>query len=542
MKSPSQVDLANVLLESRVYPHPAAEIKRLETHMSWIFLTGTYAYKIKKPIHFEFADFSTLSLREHYCREELRLNRLFAPELYLGVVPIIQSADGIIRIETEIPQRANHIENPARVKGEIVEWAVRMVQFDTNLQADILVERGLASTSQFRTFGRLLAAQHRNLVQPKVSPDLETAVIKNFLTLESLDCCNGWSSRLNALRIKTEQELKVNSSLIQSRSNGGFIRDCHGDLHLSNMVAINGELRAFDCLEFNDQLRAIDVWNDIAFLLMDCALRGRSDLAYACVDGYLESGGDYAGIQLLPLYARYRSMVRAKVAALSLDQQSAHCASKKTSSDSGNAAQRKLEDHISWTEQQYKRGPGRLIITCGLSGSGKSYWAKQLVPELNALRLRTDVYRKQRACLLPNEKSASTLGGGLYTAKRSEEIYTALADFCESLLRVGETVIVDAACLLADQRKVLLAAGHKADAETLVLHLRASEAELRRRIVARGIAAKDVSEADESVLDWQLANQQLPTAGAFVLSVDTEHLQLFELTKAIETKFMRRLW
>jgi len=526
-------ELAEALLNPAAYPHPVSQLQRLETHMSWLFLTGDYVYKVKKPIHFDFVDFSTLERRGHFCHEELRLNTSFAPELYLGVVPVIRTVDGTFRVDPEPALPPDNREDALREEGDVVEWAVKMRQFDISQQADVLVEENRASTAQFNVFGSVLAGQHACLVRSDSPPDLEDAIIGNFETIESLDCCEPWTKRLTALRIATEQELKNQAELLVSRISEGFIRDCHGDLHLSNMVSIDGAMMAFDCLEFAPQLRAIDVWNDIAFLLMDCDLRGRADLAYACIDGYLDAGADYAGTQLLPLYARYRSMVRAKVAALALEQQSSAAAPEARPTDIQLAARQKLEAHISWTERSLQRGPGTLIVTCGLSGSGKSYWAKQLVPALNALRLRTDVYRKQRAGLAPSEHSNSTVAGDLYSAENSEVLYDELATLCEALLTAGETVIVDAACLLKSQRETLLAAGQGLGAGAIVLHLQASEAELRRRIRARNRAANDASEADESVLEWQLAHHELPTAGSQVLTVDTETTQLSELIQAI---------
>lgn len=173
---------------------------------------------------------------------------------------------------------------------------------------------------------------------------------------------------------------------------------------------------------------------------MDCCLRGRPDLAYACIDGYLDAGGDYTGTQLLPFYARYRSMVRAKVAALAVEQEI-------------TGAERKLDAHLAWVERQCQRGPETLLVTCGLSGSGKSYWARQLVPELNAIRLRSDIYRKQRAGLAPGAQSDSAVGAGLYASDNSDATYSELAELCERLLAEGESVIVDAACLQEHQRQ-----------------------------------------------------------------------------------------
>jgi aminoglycoside phosphotransferase family enzyme len=328
------------MLDADTYPHEVDALELIETHLSWVFLTGAYVYKVKKPVNFDFVDFSTLALRRHFCEEEVRCNRGFAPDL-LSVV-------------------------------------------------------------EMRAFGRRLASQHAGLPVLDMPYDPGEAMVENFATLKALPCTQPWRDQIAALEHQTEMQLAVNSGFLHRRRQEDHVRECHGDLHLSNLARLQDGITAFDCLEFDVDLRNIDVWCDAAFLFMDCAVRGCAELGYAFVDGYLDESGDYDGVALLPMFAAYRSVVRAKIAALRFEQ----------SADA--ASRQKLATHLTWPLDQYARPTGNLYITCGLSGSGKSFWADQLVPEIQSLRLRSDVMRKSQHGLAPLDLSDSAVGGGLY--------------------------------------------------------------------------------------------------------------------------------
>ena len=528
-KSAARDDLAGLLpdalLYPATYPHPVGSIKLVETHMSWVALTGDFAYKIKKPVQFDFVDFSTIERRHWFCKEELRLNRSFAPELYLGVVPLVLDESGDLRIAPG-----------TKVEGKIVEYAVKMRQFEADEQADYLVETGKIQASDLFDFGTRLAEQHQQLPIAREAKDIAGAIQGNFGTLDALDCMHSYRPRLSALASSAADELGASARLRAARQEAGFVRECHGDLHLSNMVAVGQTIQAFDCLEFDRELREIDAWNDVGFLVMDCAVRGRADLAYAFVDGYLDRTADYDGALLLPLFARYRSMVRAKVAALGYEQlinSSKPC-------EKAPATLARFEAHLSWVETQYKRPTGQLIVTCGLSGSGKSYWAKRLAPEFQAIRLRSDLLRKFTHGLDRLTDSGSAPGGGLYSADKNTALYSELGRLATGLLAAGENVIVDAACLQVQQREVLTDCARDAGANYVVLYLQASEPELRRRIDSRHMAGNDPSEADSSVLEWQLSRFKPPEHEAHLLPIDTESCTLEELTGKLRSSLAKR--
>ncbi len=495
-----------LLMRPEAYMHPVSSIELVETHLSWVLLTGHDAYKIKKPVHLDFVDFSTLDKRKHFCEEELRCNRAFAPELYLGVVPIVEAEDGQIRMGGE---------------GQTIEWAVHMLQFPQDDQANRLLEGNRLTCDEMRGFGSALAEQHGRL--PCARNVDQTGPLKsNFDTLNSLQNTKEYRPILSRLEAKTLKDVEITEALMTERSERGYVRECHGDLHLSNLVRTPKGIRAFDCLEFDAKLRNIDVWCDVGFLYMDCAVRERDDLGYSFVDGYLDHTGDYEGLTLLPLFARYRSMVRAKVAALRLEQ---------SPQDTGSAA--KMETHIEWTDRHSNRSAGRLIMMCGLSGSGKSHWAARLVPELQALRLRSDVLRKRPEELALRTSAGSGIAEGSYSSAQSELVYGKLARITARLLISGENVIVDAANLGLSQRQGFYSAAKTAGATCILLQLTAPVATLRDRIKRRKREGSDLSEADIAVLEWQRAHLELPTAAEPVLAVDTRNLTIQELLTLI---------
>jgi len=498
--------LPDALLDEAAYPHRCSALTMIETHMSWVFLTGAYAYKVKKQVRFPFADFSTGKLRRFFCFEELRLNQRFAPATYVAALPVVAGGSSGLRIGH--PDEAD----------QAVEWAVQMRQFDPADQADHLLEADQLSTRELYDFGHMLARQHAEIPPHLGSYDPAAPMLTNFETLAGTRSAQSYAGQLAALREHLDTRLQAQGTALMARREDGFVRECHGDLHLANLVRLQNGLCAFDCLEFDANLRNIDVMCDTGFLFMDFLVRGRSDLGYAFIDGYLNFAGDYAGTALLPLFTEYRAMVRTKVAALRLDQ-----------APDDTATAEKLHQHIDWTTAYRKRSAGRLIVMHGVSGTGKSYWAGQLVSALGAFRLRSDVLRKVSYGLSVTADGTAEAGESLYSSATSAQVYEYLASYAEQLLQAGETVIVDAACLQRNQRQVLYNAAVRADAPYTLVSLTGPRAILAERIEQRAISGGDPSDADLNVLDWQLSNQQLPQPDEPVCAVDTTALELEEL-------------
>lgn len=445
------------LLRAEAYPHPCATIELVETHISWVLLTGSVAYKIRKPVDFGFVDFSTLEHRRRDCEEELRCNRPFAPELYLEVVPIYRDGRGAHTLIGD---------------GDPVEHAVKMVQFDREQQLDRLLERDALEPAELAAFGRTLAGIQRDL--PPVTPRPVWPPVQ-----ECLEVLGGRvSPQVREALLARHDALAEDFA---RRAAGDRFRECHGDLHLSNLLRTERGVRAFDCLEFNPDLRAIDVISDVAFLWMDCSVRERDDLAYAFVDGWLEATGDLDALALLGFYGNYRSLVRAKVAALR------------------GGADPVLRRHVDWTERRLRRPRGRLVLMCGLSGSGKSWVAERLVPRLGALRLRSDALR-----LRPD-----------YSEDGRAATYRRLERSARRLLAEGESVIVDATFLDCAQRDRFAALG-----PARIVYCTAPTATLERRLRRRD--PDDPSDATVAVLHEQLARFEPPAADEPVSTIDSE--------------------
>lgn len=500
-----RMTLPDALLTPSAYPHDVTSVTLVETHMSWVFLTGTYAYKVKKPVTFDFVDFSELADRERFCRRELELNRAFAPELYVDVVPLIESADEALAVGGS---------------GRAVDWAVQMRQFPSAAICDVMLEAGELTPAALRGFGIKLAEQHAQLPIVDGEP-IAIAALDNFATLESVSLPDSFDPAIDELRAFTERELTDHETLLLRRAADNKVRHCHGDLHLANLVMLDHGIVAFDCLEFSDALSAIDLWADVAFLYMDLCTRGHARLAYAFVDGYLDASGDYEGALLLRLFATYRALVRAKVRALRFEQAR------------DESVLDEIASYVDWAAAHVRRPTGSIIVTRGLTGSGKSFWSRQLVDAMGLVRIRSDVLRKRAAGLGRDAQSNSPVGGGLYSEDKSAATYRRMAELAVALAGAGEKVIVDAACLKRRDREILGAAAAAAGIPMRLLVLTAPVEVLKDRIRGRALEGGDPSEADERVLDWQLENEEPVSADESAVVFDTATGCLAELIERV---------
>ncbi|MCP5180515.1 MAG: AAA family ATPase [Pseudomonadales bacterium] len=487
------------LLRPQAYPHACRDVRLVETHISWLLLTGDYVYKLRRPVNFGFVDFSTAERRQRDCYEEVRLNRHFTPELYVGVVPVVRDAAGSIRVDVSgSPQGGGDLE--------VVEWAVRMHQFDPVHLVDTLLAGGRLNEAHFRRFGSELATQHEALPRREASArDAAQAMLApaldNFRVLGER-CSPALAPRLHRLREATQAAHAAIARLARERLAAGFVRECHGDLHVGNLVLLDGRIRAFDCLEFNPGLRWIDTLSDVAFLVMDLVARGQQALAYTFLDGYMDACGDYDGLRMLNFLAAYRAMVRAKVAALG--------------GNGGEPEQAgELARYLDEADRWLQGGRGELLICCGLSGSGKSFVAGQLVARLPALRLRSDVLRKTMAGLSPDAR-----GAAIYGSNMTANVYDRLSALADALVAQGHCVILDATFLRADPRLQARAMAQARGVPLHVLYCTAPLPVLRDRIRARQTGNTDPSDADLAVLDAQIQSFEAPDE-ADTVRVDT---------------------
>jgi hypothetical protein len=475
------------LLAPEAYPHAVVTpIRVAETHISWVLLTGAYAYKIKTPLQLSFLDYSTPELRRRCCEEEVRLNSRYAPDLYLGVATI------------------NGTPESPRIDGagEVLEHAVRMRQFDPRDELDALVAARAVDASELATLGEHVARFHAaaTAVDPASTfgsaETVRRVISDNFAELQRLPEAGRWTDALTILRRWVDETHALLGSRIEQRRETGRVRECHGDLHCGNVVRWQGSLTPFDGIEFDPALRFIDVTNDVAFLTMDLAMHGRADLRRAFLQAWTETLGDFGGLPLLAYFETYRALVRAKVAALRALQE--RDGSPERSRDCDAAGR-----YLDWAAERTRRTSGGLVLTCGLSGSGKTWIARELASKLHALHVRSDVERKRLAGLGALEDSRSPPDGGIYTREFTVRTYQRLEECAADALAGGESVIIDAAFLKRDERRRMLALARARSVPAAILHCVAPREVLRSRLERRALSGADASEAGVSILDQQ---------------------------------------
>ena len=489
-----QPELIRRLSDPACYDHAAGPVRVIETHISHVLLTGEFAYKIKKPLNLGFLDFSSLDKRLDACREEVRLNRRLAPAIYLDVVPIT-GTPGAPRINGS---------------GEAFEYAVKMRQFPPDATLDRLDAQGGMRAQQVEAIATTVARFHlRDCMRagedsPWGSPEkVWQPVAQNFLQIAPRLEDPADRRQLDALQRWSEAEHARLTPLLAARKRDGFVRECHGDLHLGNLAWVDDRLLVFDCLEFNPGLRWIDIVSELAFAWMDLQQRGHPDWAWLFLNVWLEQTGDYAGLALLRYYGVYRALVRVKVAAIRSGQTTG------AGHDAALAETRTLLDLATTLTRPL---PVRLDITHGLSGSGKTTVTHTLMQAPGAIRLRSDVERKRLAGLDALAKSGSGVGQNLYAADATRRTYEHLARLAGDLLDTGWPVIVDATFTARWQRDLLRELAQSRGVAFHILDFRVPVATMRERIVQRARAGSDASEADLAVLQHQLDTEDVLAA------------------------------
>lgn len=491
------------------FAHNTQGIECIETHISWVLLAGEHAYKFKKPLSLDFLDYSTLALRRAACEEELRINQRTAPGVYLGVVAVI----GTLSSPRIVPLADLRDDVP------VLEWAVHMRRFAQDSLLSHLVDHAGLRREHIDQLADHLAAFHSTAA---VAGDdnawggpaaMREAVARNFDLEPGVIGDAALAATLQSLKRWSAQQGEQLATLMAQRRQQGWVRECHGDLHLGNLVLIDGQPQLFDAIEFNPGFRWIDVLADLAFVLMDLQAHGRADLAWRLLNAYLERTGDYSALALLPYYQCYRAMVRAKVAALRLTQGPGH----------DEVTQGEMENYLQLAGRFMRPGAPVLWLVSGVSGSGKSSQTQTLIEQLGIVRIRADVERKRLYGLPLLAKSADLVAGGIYTAQASERTYQRLATLARDVLSAGLPVLVDATFLKAAQRGTMMALAQSLGVPCRILALDAPLGVLRQRVLQRAEAGGDPSEADIVVLEMQL-RQREPLAAeelAHAIHVDT---------------------
>jgi len=480
--------LVRGLMNPSAYPHPVGDVERIDTHISTVLLAGDFAYKIKQPVDLGFLDFSTLEKRHRCCLEELRLNRRTAPDLYLDVVPIVSTPEG--------PRVGD-------LGGEPVEYAVRMRRFDPGCALDHMAARGELSSGLIDRLASVVARLHAEAaVAP---PGFGTSAAARRLTDAGIEATREWTqspsdrARLDALAARSTAEWQARAAQMDARAAAGFVRECHGDLHLANIVLLDDAPVPFDAIEFSDELRFIDVMCDVAFTFMDLMDHGVPHLAWRFVSRYLEHTGDYEGLSVLRYYAVYRALVRAEVALIRLRQPQLR-------------RQVRLREHTSFehylalAERLGRPGTRALVVMTGLSGSGKSTVALELAQRLGGIRVRSDVERKRLFGFAPHDRTEH----GVYTAEATVRTYERMAQVARAAVLAGIPAVVDGAFLKRIERDRFRALARELDARFRLASCEAPPDVLRARVSARLRTGRDASEADVDVLERQMGWQERP--------------------------------
>ncbi len=487
-----QSRVAAFLSEPQSYGPGVSDVERIDTHAAMVFLAGDRAYKLKRAVKFPYMDFSTLALRRAALEKEIAVNRRTAPDLYLKVVPVVGRADGSLALDGQ---------------GTPEEWALVMKRFAQQDMFDRLADAGALSRELMRTATDAIAAFH------DAAPAVEDTLGLRWVVEENIEELKERADLFPAADVARFEAMAADAveraqPVLSARAAGGCVRHCHGDLHLRNLVLFRGEPILFDAIEFNDQIAFIDVWYDLAFLLMDLDMRGLADLANLCMNRYLQRRGEWDGLAALPLFLSTRAAVRAKV-----------CASAESSQQDRSQRDAMRRDSVACFEaatRYLEPVAAGLIAVGGLSGTGKSTLARALAPGYGrppgAVHLRTDILRKQ----ICGVEELEALPQEAYAPEVNEKVYGAMLAHAETTLAAGQSVIADAVCLRSEERTALRSLADRLDVPFQGLWLDAPEATLAERVSKR---SGDASDADVDVVRFQSG---LPTGKIDWLRLDAK--------------------
>jgi len=488
LTTPAFEELLEALARPDAYPHDVGEIQVLQTHISAVFLVGEFAYKIKKPLNLGFLDFTTLERRRAACEDEVRLNRRLAPKVYLGVVPVTREGSSL------------RLNGP----GEAVEYAVQMERLPADRTFEKLLEAGRLDRESVVRLARKIARFHASgSSSPEIEKEARWSVVaanarQNFEQMEASVGQTVSAGVFEKLRRGTEEMLRELRPLIEERARTGAARDTHGDLHLDHIYSLPGkagvdELVIIDCIEFNTRFRYADPVSDIAFLVMDLDFHGREDLGRVAAEAYFEEGGDEEGRRLLPYYASYRAIVRAKVEGMALRE-----AEVPTAQKDRLLCQARAHALLALRYLAPPRARPVLILVGGLPGSGKSRLCRNLEAGEDAFRLDSDEVRKELAGLDPGQSAASEWSEGIYTREWNDRTYAALLDRASDALFHGKRVLVEATFREEKRRRAFLERGRSLGVPVLFIECVADESEIRERLSRR---SRDVSDADIEIFE-----------------------------------------
>lgn len=519
--------LINQLQKPETYPHPVESVRLIETHISAVFLTGEWAYKLKKPVDFGFLNFTQAEKRKHYCELELALNQRTAPQIYDSIVTIYQSPldqhilslqpqPGLVAVDTLVKMRQF---DPDKVLSRyLVNNCLTEHQIEQLAQAIVDLHQQAESISSGDFLGSPAC-----VLQPMTDnfPSLFSLLAELSHSPRSLTVgCDPaeLQSQLEHLQHWTINQHTLLSPMIEQRQTQGHVRACHGDLHLDNITLFENQPLLFDGIEFNDQFRWIDTLSDLAFLLIDLDYRQQQDLGKQILNRYLQKTGDYAGLILLRFYQTYRALVRAKITGLrylQLQPDSPEARRALTTL----AAYIKLAESYAYLQQTRPS----LFIMQGVSGSGKSYYANQVHQQTGAIIVSSDRERKRLFGINPQTRVDAAEKTKLYSQKMNSDTYQRLYDACQAALQAGLSVVADATFLKATHRLRFLEMADRFHAPKLIIAIQPDPKQAEQLIYQRQIHNTDPSDADATIMRRQLEQFEPPldTEPGLVIGMQT---------------------
>jgi hypothetical protein len=485
-----QPQLIRAMLEPGFYPHAPLSVELRDTHISWVFLAGDLVYKVKKPVVFPFLDYGTIERRHEMCREEVRLNRRLAPDLYLGVVAIAGSGDAYLLTSED--------------HAGAIEFAVEMRRVEEDRSLAALAARGELEPTHIAAVARRLARFHAET--PIAPPDrrgvetLEATLEENLVTLREAGAGVLDERRLISAERFTRNFIAARRRELDARSRGGQVRDCHGDLRAEHVIVpAQRPVYVYDCVEFNPELRQIDVAADISFLVMDLTRLGAEGSAVQLIDAYRRADGDPGDDALLSFFASYRAWVRAKIACLRALELAAEDHERSQQQQAEALELLRLGHRFAWRA----RGP-LLLVVCGVAGTGKSTLARKLADLSGWAHISSDVTRKRLAGLSPAEHGREALYGHGHTMRTYRKMGRAARPELEG--RGG--VIADATFHRLEERAAFRAGLGDPPTRIVFVECRASPAALLARARERELMPDRVSDADAAVVQRQLAESE----------------------------------
>ena len=497
---PSHIE---AMRRAEFYPGAPADVRLVQTHISYVFLAGEEVYKVKKAVRFAFLDFSTLARRRFFCEEEVRLNRRLAGDVYRGVVAIVRRGDGFALAPIEAPAA--------------VDYAVHMRRLPAERALSALLERGAVTPALIEHLAVHLARFHAAAENgPELAAAGDPTRIAALLARDGTEVAALHGETISAaddaaILAWCAAALRRHEALLRRRQREGRIRDGHGDLRAEHVYSLtDGALVIVDCLEFDATLRQRDVAADLAFLVMDLDAHARPDLAARLVAAYATAAADPDLPELIPFYACQRAYIRGKVDSLTARATEVEPAARAAARDSARRLFA-LAYRYTWSDAR------ALVVITGLSGSGKSTLAAALAARTGLVHLNSDETRKRLAGLAPTARG----GAELYAPPRSAATYAALYDGAAATLATGRGVIVDATFQRRVDRDAARAVAARAGAPLLFVECRADEAEIRRRLAARAARGDDASDADWAVYARQRLHYQPYDADEPHVAIDT---------------------